>query len=124
MKKALVFCATFLTTLVIANPVGAHYKPGTKHNIRHAINKYWCGNTNKYCEAGRQAWKVAGCETGNTYSVWARNGQYLGLFQMGSSERRIYGHGWNAWEQAKAAHKYYVASGRDWSPWTCRWAAY
>ena len=31
------------------------------------------------------------CESG--LRTDAQNGQYLGLFQMGSSERRIYGHG-------------------------------
>ena len=25
--------------------------------------------------------------------------------------------------QAVAAHRYFVRSGRDWSPWSCRWAA-
>lgn len=69
---------------------------------------------------GSQAWSVAGCETGYTYDVGARNGQYLGLFQMGSSERATYGHGWTPWEQARAAYRYFVASGRDWSPWQCR----
>lgn len=68
-----------------------------------------------YCS---QAMRVAGCESG--YSPWATNGQYLGLFQMGDSERRTYGHGNNVWAQAKAAYKYFVASGRDWSPWSCK----
>ena len=63
---------------------------------------------------------VARCETGGTFSVYARNGQYLGLFQMGSWERATYGHGWTPWEQARAAYRYFVASGRDWSPWQCR----
>ena len=67
-----------------------------------------------------QAMRVVHCETGGTYSVWASNGQYLGLFQMGSWERRTYGHGSNPWAQARAAHRYFVASGRDWSPWECK----
>lgn len=65
-----------------------------------------------------QAVAVARCESG--LSVWARNGQYLGLFQMGSWERRTYGHAWNAWEQSRAALRYFRASGRDWSPWSCK----
>jgi hypothetical protein len=97
----------------------AHYSPG-QHNTRHAINLAWCGRSNSYCAASSQAWRVAGCETGGTYSVWANNGQYLGLFQMGSYARSTYGHSNNPWGQARAAHRYYVASGRDWSPWTCR----
>jgi len=67
-----------------------------------------------------EAIAVSSCETGGTFDVWASNGQYLGLFQMGSSERRTYGHGSTALAQARAAWRYFVASGRDWSPWSCR----
>ena len=67
-----------------------------------------------------QAMSVVRCETGGTYSVYAHNGQYLGLFQMGSNERATYGHSWTALGQARAAYRYFVASGRDWSPWSCR----
>jgi hypothetical protein len=70
-----------------------------------------------------QALAVSGCETGYTYSTTARNGQYVGLFQMGARERAIYGDGATALEQARAAYVYFVVSGRDWSPWTCGWAA-
>jgi hypothetical protein len=65
-----------------------------------------------------QALQVARCESGLTTT--AQNGQYLGLFQMGSSERRLFGHGATAIEQVRAAHRYFVASGRDWSPWSCK----
>jgi hypothetical protein len=68
-----------------------------------------------------QAIGVAWCESRLTTT--AQNGQYLGLFQMGSNERRLFGHGSTAHEQALAAHRYFVVSGRDWSPWSCRWAA-
>lgn len=68
-----------------------------------------------YCS---QALRVAWCES--RYSIWAHNGQYLGLFQMGSSERARYGHGWNAWAQAVSAYRYFVDSGRTWGPWTCK----
>lgn len=72
----------------------------------------------RYCgEALRVAW----CES--RLHPAARNGQYRGLFQMGSSERRIYGHGPDARTQSRAAYRYFVNSGRDWSPWSCRWAA-
>jgi hypothetical protein len=71
-----------------------------------------------YC---RQAVAVAWCES--RLATTARNGQYLGLFQMGSYERSLFGHGETAHEQALAAHRYFVSSGRDWSPWGCRWAA-
>jgi len=64
-----------------------------------------------------EALAVARCESG--LSVWASNGQYLGLFQMGSSERAHYGHGSTALEQALAAHRYFVAAG-GWGPWQCK----
>jgi hypothetical protein len=74
-----------------------------------------CHVFRSYCG---QALRVARCESG--YSVNAQNGQYLGLFQMGSSERRLFGHGESALEQAQAAYRYFVRSGRDWSPWSCK----
>lgn len=122
MRPALALTTTALTllalTLILNTPrAHAHWKPG-KHNIRHAINLSWCGRSNSYCAASSEAWRVAGCETGYTYSVWANNGQYLGLFQMGSFARSRYGHGWNPWAQARAAHRYYRDAG--WSPWECQ----
>jgi hypothetical protein len=77
-----------------------------------------CAVFGSYCE---EAVAVARCES--RLSTTAQNGQYLGLFQMGSYERRLFGHGSSAREQAVAAHRYFVRSGRDWSPWSCRWAA-
>jgi hypothetical protein len=65
-----------------------------------------------------QAMSVSWCES--RWKTWARNGQYLGLFQMGARERATYGHGSTALEQARAAWRYFDASGRDWSPWQCR----
>ncbi len=66
----------------------------------------------------REALAVSRCESG--LSTEAQNGQYLGLFQMGSNARRLFGHGASAADQARAAHRYFVASGRDWSPWSCK----
>ena len=74
-----------------------------------------CHVFGSYC---RQALQVARCESG--VQTTAQNGQYLGLFQMGSSERRLFGHGESAIEQAQAAYRYFVRSGRDWSPWSCK----
>ena len=74
----------------------------------------------RYCS---QAVAVATCESRLTTT--AQNGQYLGLFQMGSHERRTFGHGGSARQQARAAYRYFVRSGRDWSPWSCKpWYAY
>lgn len=52
------------------------------------------------------------------YSIHAINGQYYGLFQMGSSERSHFATiGYStAYEQTVAAHNYYLVSG--WSPWS------
>lgn len=116
----LVLAASFFT-FTTTSQAGVRPKIQT---VKYAINLNWCGKIKKSCYAGRQAFAVASCETGGTFDIWASNGQYKGLFQMGASERRKYGHGWNAWVQARAAHKYYVESGRDWSPWSCRWAAF
>lgn len=77
-----------------------------------------CSVFGSYCQ---EALAVAWCES--RHSTTAQNGQYLGLFQMGSYERRLFGHGSTARAQALAAHRYFVRSGRDWSPWACRWAA-
>lgn len=67
-----------------------------------------------------EAIRVSSCETGRTFDTGAKNGQYLGIFQMGSSERATYGHGSTALEQARAAYRYFVASGMDWSRWECQ----
>jgi len=65
-----------------------------------------------------EAVRVARCES--RFHTDAENGQYLGLFQMGSTERRLFGHGRSAEEQARAAYRYFVASGMSWSPWSCK----
>ena len=47
-----------------------------------------CHVFGSYCE---QALQVARCESG--LRTCAQNGQYLGMFQMGSNERPLFGHG-------------------------------
>jgi hypothetical protein len=74
-----------------------------------------CKVFGSYCG---QALRVSWCES--RYNIWARNGQYLGLFQMGDYARARYGHSNNAWGQARAAYRYFTDSGRDWSPWSCK----
>jgi len=70
------------------------------------------------------ALRVSYCES--RFDVYAQNGQYKGLFQMGSNERATYdrrGKRYNrftAWDESIAAHRYFVASGEDWSPWSCK----
>jgi hypothetical protein len=67
---------------------------------------------------GYEALRVAYCESGPNLWPWARNGQYLGMFQFGAWARENYGFGWSPWEQARAANRYYRVSG--WSGWECR----
>ena len=83
-------------------------KPETTQHVICRIFGSYCG----------EALRVSQCESG--LRTDAQNGQYLGLFQMGTTERRIFGNGASAEEQAKAAHRYFVASGKDWSPWSCK----
>ena len=64
------------------------------------------------------ALEVSWCES--RFDTDARNGQYRGLFQLGSWERRTFGHGSTAYAQARAAKRYFVRTGSDWSPWSCR----
>lgn len=66
----------------------------------------------------REARRVAWCES--RWIPWASNGQYLGIFQMGSAERSRYGHGPTPLEQARAARRYFDAVGRHWGPWACK----
>ena len=74
-----------------------------------------CDVFGRYCA---QALRVSWCES--RWRTDARNGQYRGLFQMGSSERRRFGDGPGSYAQARAAYRYFLASGRNWSPWSCR----
>ena len=82
-----------------------------QYGVRGAI----CAAFGSYCD---QAWAVSACESG--HSIWARNGQYLGLFQMGDYARSTYGHSNTAIGQARAAARYFRAAGSDWSPWACK----
>jgi hypothetical protein len=65
-----------------------------------------------------QAHRVVSCESG--HYIYASNGQYLGMFQMGYFARSTYGHGNTPLAQSRAAWRYFVASGKDWSPWSCK----
>ena len=61
------------------------------------------------------ALRIAWCES--RLGTDARNGQHLGLFQMGTRERARFGHGPDALTQARAAHRYWLASSPHWRPW-------
>ena len=63
---------------------------------------------------GPRAIRVSKCES--KLDVNAKQGRYVGLFQMGAWERRKFGHGPDAESQALAAFRYYRAAG--WGPWS------
>ncbi len=107
MKLGLLCLATAIALLLVAPTAGAGYKERNSAVI--------CKVFGPHCQ---QAIRVARCESGLT--IGATNGQYLGLFQMGSYARSKYGHSWNPWGQARAAYRYFVDSGKDWSPWSCK----
>lgn len=107
MRFAIVLVALAFLVSVPAASAAEDYRSRNARIIQVVFGKY-----------GSQAVRVAKCESG--LSEWARNGQYLGLFQMGSYARARYGHAWNPWAQARAAYRYFVASGRGWSPWACK----
>lgn len=111
MFKRALATALVGSALLTASPAQAAPRPPLK--VRKAINHFW-GNDAREAQARR----VAYCES--TYRTTAINGQYRGIFQMGKNERATFGHGSTAWAQARAAHRYYVVSGRDWSPWACK----
>lgn len=67
---------------------------------------------------GEAAIRVARCESGPMLDPTARNGQFLGTFQMGRRERARFGHGPGVWRQARAAYRYFRLAG--WEPWSCR----
>ncbi|MGQ0680665.1 MAG: hypothetical protein ACT4OM_13615 [Actinomycetota bacterium] len=64
---------------------------------------------------GDKAVQVARCES--ELETTARNGSFLGLFQLGDDERVAFGHGQDALTQIKAAYDLFLS--RGWQPWTC-----
>lgn len=66
---------------------------------------------------GADAIRVARCESGPLLDPRAKNGQYVGTFQLGYAERRRFGHGPGVRQQALAAWRYFRLAG--WRPWAC-----
>jgi hypothetical protein len=111
----LLACALALAVIaiiVIETARGALRRPPHYREIS-AIRKVF----GRYAD---QAIRVVACETGGTFSVYARSGDYLGLFQMGSYARARYGHTWTALGQARAAFRYFAESGYRWTAWSCK----
>ena len=105
-----------LGLLIAAFQAKAHFKPNTVHNRIHAINYAFCHNLSP-CALGAKAIDVAYCESGPNLWPYARNGQYLGMFQFGGYARSAFGFSWSPWEQSRAAYRYWRVSG--WAPWQC-----
>lgn len=100
--------------LAIAGPADAASVQGcTSH--RRDLDRRACIIRVVFGTEGRTAVRVAWCES--RLDPNARNGQFRGVFQMGSSERRRFGHGRTVLAQARAAKRYHDLSG--WSPWEC-----
>lgn len=93
----------------------SHRKHGQRANPSgkaRSVRSIICSVFGAHCS---EALRVAWCES--RFNVYARNGMYWGLFQMGSFARARYGHSWNAWGQSRAAYRYFLDAG--WSPWEC-----
>lgn len=114
---------TVVATITVSAALANNYGTGGKQlkkppklsyyeSAKRAVCHYF--KTSSECYT---AMKIVKCETGGTYWPWVSNGQYQGIFQMGSNERATYGHGNNVWAQAKAAYAYYKAAGGFYDPW-------
>ena len=88
----------------------AYARPPVPPDVFVAVRSYWHTRAERV-----KAFDVIACETGGKYNTTAQNGQYIGLFQMGSWARARYGHGPSASSQARAAHRLYAVAG--WRPW-------
>ncbi len=115
MTRAILGAALVLLLAAPAASASPSYSPEVTAK-KAAAKVAICKVFGRYCQ---QALAVSWCES--RWYVWARNGQYLGLFQMGEYARSRYGHHpSNVWIQARAAYRYFRDSGYDWSPWSCK----
>lgn len=92
-----------------------------RHNKQHRCGPHARPRVAIRCAFPRHhaaAIRVARCES--SLRTTARNGQYHGLFQMGAWERERYGHSTTPLGQARAARRYFDATGRTWTPWECK----
>lgn len=108
-KITLFFATAYGVVVILAVAVTAHASESKP------VPLVICDTFGRWCD---QALNVSWCES--RWRTTARNGQYRGLFQMGAWERRAFGHGPDARTQARAALRYFVRTGRDWSPWECK----
>jgi hypothetical protein len=99
----------------------------------------WRGRARFYCDAarqlsnpqrairavfgpyGEQAVRVSYCETGGSFSVYARNGQYEGLFQVSAYWRSsVPGFAYTPLAQARHAYRVFRLTGSTWAHWACK----
>lgn len=114
-NMVLAFLLTWLVFAFSAATAEAKHRPQPELVRKERIIRAVFGRT-----YGHDAVKVAKCESGPSLDLQAKNGQYRGMFQMGRRERAVYGHGRTALAQARAAHRYFMASGSNWGPWACK----
>ena len=118
--KILAAALLLAVLLLITGQSPAHFKPGL-HNRQHAITVAFCGSV-KPCSLGEKAVRVFKCESGPNLWPWARNGQYLGIAQMGEFARAYVASkgvpwAWGPWQQARAAAK--LQRDLGWAQWEC-----
>lgn len=120
MRQLLLGLLIGASTMTLILSGMAHARPPVPGPVFKAVRANWTRRVDRIA-----AFNIAWCES--RFSIWARNGTYENLFQMGYNERRTYGWhtaGSSPFLAARAAHRYWVASGRDWSPWSCNpWSA-
>jgi len=116
MLRRLTALGVMIAALVLVAPAQSHWQPG-QHNTLHAITWGFCGHKYRECGAGKEAKSVAYCETGSTYSVWAKssNDLWWGLFQQGEYSRGFGNWKWNPWAQADSAFRAWKANGFCWT---------
>jgi hypothetical protein len=103
--------------LLIAPAPQAHASASVTgcRSLTKPIERRACIIRRVFGDEGRTAVRVAWCES--RLDPNARNGQYLGTFQMGERERARFGHGRTTLAQARAAKRYHDVAG--WQPWSC-----
>ena len=117
MKPRILVAA--LTVVAVTVPTAhAHLLDGLKRDVSRRSARHTArvihdvfNRRNK----AHEAQKVVSCESSFRVTIKSSNGEYWGLFQMGSGARSNYDWGWTRRQQTRAAHAYFRDAG--WSPW-------
>jgi hypothetical protein len=107
---------TLTTAAVIATLGTGTATAGHNHTENTRVKRAICKAFGARCaEAIRVSW----CES--HWHTTARNGRYLGLFQVSDHWRRtVPGWGPTPLEQARHAHRVFVLTGSTWRHWECK----